>query len=170
MSITIATQNRRYTMKSSEAECEQLFDQLILSLLRANQEEVKEPVSVSQEVQEVEPVELELPEEPVQEIVITPGKPEATTYRGFMYIKCPHCGEIKAFCSKEEMSFFRCPHCSEKTQLEDLTRMYLNCECGRKSSYWTNTFEELFDVNCVHCGNPVPVVYNAKKKIYETMR
>ena len=33
----------------------------------------------------------------------------------------------------------------------------------------TNLKENMFDINCFNCGNPVAVSWNEKKKIYDTI-
>lgn len=92
-------------------------------------------------------------------------------YKGFMYIRCPKCGEIKGFNAKKESRSFICEDCGIVTPFEEpLKRLYLNCECGRRFTYWTNMTEEMFDIPCIDCGMPVPVIYNSKKNIYETVR
>lgn len=95
---------------------------------------------------------------------------EKERYKGFMYIKCEHCGKEKGFMSRNPISRYYC-ECGECTEFtEELRRMYVNCECGQQSFYYTNKTEEMFDVECLECGNLVPIKYNDKKKIYETIR
>ena len=74
-------------------------------------------------------------------------------YKGFMYIRCPKCGEIKGFNAKKESRSFICVDCGIVTPFEEpLKRLYLNCECGRRFTYWTNMTEEMFDIPCIDCG------------------
>ena len=92
-------------------------------------------------------------------------------YKGFMYIRCPKCGAVKGFNLKKESRSFLCEDCGIVTPFgEPLKRLYLNCECGRRFTYWTNMTDEMFDIPCIDCGMPVPVIYNHKKNIYETVR
>ena len=91
-------------------------------------------------------------------------------YKGFLYIKCQHCGEIKSFCSKKSIKSYRCSECGTETPLKNLSHLWLNCECGRTSHYFTNMTEFAFDVNCIECGAPVAVKWNSRKKLYDTIR
>ena len=91
-------------------------------------------------------------------------------YKGFLYIKCQHCGEIKSFCSKKSIKSYRCSECGTETPLKNLSHLWLNCECGKASHYFTNMTEFAFDVNCIECGAPVAVKWNSRKKLYDTIR
>lgn len=113
------------------------------------------------EVVKSETVVLDVPEE--HEKMISIG------YGGFLYIKCPDCGNIRGFCAKARLSNFRCD-CGSVTRLENLVPLFLRCECGRNARYLTNMEEPVFDIVCYDCGNPVPVAWNSKKKQYETIR
>lgn len=53
---------------------------------------------------------------------------------------------------------------------DKLVPLYINCQCGRGFKYMTNMTDNMFDINCIECGSLVAVQYNAKKKIYETIR
>lgn len=107
-------------------------------------------------------------EKPVaEELVIS----ERKTYSGFLYLKCKECGEIRGFCPKKGIETYHCSECGAETPfLEELKPLYVNCECGEKYKYMTNMTEEMFDIQCIECGNPVAVKWNEKKQIYETMR
>lgn len=100
---------------------------------------------------------------------ILPGE-KNSGYGGFLYLECPYCGKRRAFCSRYPLKYYKCDRCGEKTELHDLVQMFLNCECGKNTAYLTNVTDEIFDVECINCGAPVAVQYNAKKKIYETIR
>lgn len=64
-----------------------------------------------------------------------------------------------------------CEKCGHKEPFkEPLKLAWVHCECGRMSKYLTNRTEEMFDINCINCGTPVAVKYNAKKGIYETIK
>lgn len=92
-------------------------------------------------------------------------------YKGFLHIRCPECGAEKGFCSKNGTDNIHCDQCGyEEKFKEPLTPMYVNCECGAGFKYLTNKKEEMFDIPCLKCGAPVPIRYNGKKKIYETIR
>ena len=77
---------------------------------------------------------------------------ELRGYAGFLHIRCEHCGKTKTFCTKHQLSYYGCK------------------ECGGTTKYFTNETAELIELNCINCGMPVALKYNAKKKLYETIR
>jgi hypothetical protein len=91
-------------------------------------------------------------------------------YKGFIFAVCEHCGKKRGFCTKYETTTYKCDECGEYSDLENLKRMYVNCECGKSYKYMTNATEEMFDFPCLECTMPVPIKYNRKKDVYETMR
>lgn len=91
-------------------------------------------------------------------------------YKGFLIVKCQHCGEVKGFCSKVPPKYYKCEHCGESTDLKGLRKAFVNCECGKRYKYQTNITDNVFDYNCISCGYPVPLQYNAKKNVYQTMQ
>lgn len=95
---------------------------------------------------------------------------ELSGYTGFLHIRCEHCGKSKTFCTKHQLSYYSCKECGKKTDLKDLKRAFINCECGGTAGYLTNETAELIELNCINCGMPVALKYNAKKKLYETIR
>ena len=95
---------------------------------------------------------------------------ELRGYAGFLHIRCEHCGKTKTFCTKHQLSYYGCKECGKKTDLKDLKLAFINCECGGRIRYFTNETAELIELNCINCGMPVALKYNAKKKLYETIR
>lgn len=95
---------------------------------------------------------------------------ELSGYTGFLHIRCEHCGKSKTFCTKHQLSYYGCKECGKKTDLKDLKLAFINCECGGMARYLTNETAELIELNCINCGMPVALKYNAKKKLYETIR
>lgn len=95
---------------------------------------------------------------------------ELSGYTGFLHIRCEHCGKSKTFCTKHQLSYYGCKECGKKTDLKDLKGAFINCECGGTARYLTNETAELIELNCINCGMPVALKYNAKKKLYETIR
>lgn len=186
MSITIATQNRRYVAKMDDVCSERTFNDIVRLLLDregADHEQIpyvipEEPDPEPEPVKETfpEPVSVDVPavDLDTQELPDDPDKdeypiPAPEGYSGFLYIKCEHCGQIHAFCAKHKLTYHKCPDCGNKTDLEDLTPLYMRCECGQKSKYMTNMDEFAFDINCIQCGALVAVKYNNKKGSYETI-
>ena len=150
------------------------------------QEEVK-PVTAKEEVKSSEPApkKEEPKEEPKKEYCTepngaTPEGPrehghteepssnEPKKYRGFLVVKCQHCGHTKGFLARQEISNYRCD-CGGITPLGDLVPLTALCECGKRWRYMTNMTDDSFEVNCIHCGSPIPVFWNDKKHKYETL-
>lgn len=188
MGITIATKDRRFTLKLDDGRSEELFNAIVTKILTGggtapgSAMERKEPDQKWKKIlpvpQQPEPEGPDLasgqPEEEddvCSENIREPAPSEKPKgYKGFLYLECPHCGKRRAFCSGYPLKYYKCDDCGEETELHDLARMYLNCECGKNSAYLTNVTDEVFDVECIECGAPVAVQYNAKKKLYETIR
>lgn len=95
---------------------------------------------------------------------------EPRGYSGFLHIHCEHCGKTKTFCTKYQLSHYSCKECGEKTELKDLKLAFINCECSSRLKYFTNETADLIELNCINCGMPVALKYNAKKNLYETIR
>lgn len=170
MGITIATPNRRLVIKTDDQESEELFNRIALQLLGIDQQ----ADSVSADTTDCMPVvPAELPEEaPETEHHSghsTQSPEQEAGYSGFLYVECEHCETARGLCVRDKLSYYKCGKCGGKTELKDMVKLYLNCECGNHSTYLTNLTDEAFDVNCVNCGAPVPVKYNAKKKCYQTI-
>lgn len=101
---------------------------------------------------------------------VTREQPAAPrTYKGFLYIKCSHCGHIHAFCAKMSMSTYRCRECGNRTPLDDMAPLRIVCECGARHNYFTNVTEKQMDVTCFSCGAPVAVEWNEKLHQYTTI-
>ena len=63
---------------------------------------------------------------------------EKKKVKGFVYIKCIHCGAISGRCLKNQADHFTCPECGKETELDDLRELSVNCECGKRFFYQTN--------------------------------
>lgn len=102
-------------------------------------------------------------------------KPDATpkagpsTYKGFLLIKCEHCGEIKGFCAKIPSSRNACSKCGKVTELRGLKPLHLKCKCGSEFTYHTNITDEAFDWPCLNCGSPVDLELNRRGDTYVTV-
>lgn len=90
--------------------------------------------------------------------------------KGFVYIQCDHCGEITATNIKEPIHHFRCRKCDGYTPLLDLNTIVAKCECGRSYKYLTNLDIEQFDMECMNCGTPMPIIWHEKHQQYESIR
>lgn len=187
--ITIKTEKHTYTAKMGAEESEKLFKELVIQLFgytgqlavpgteaavipeipayeAENEGKTEEIPDAIKELEEY--IEDKYAVDPVTEP--EPIGKENDGYSGFLHIKCQHCGKEKTYCSKHGIKYHECKNCGKRTELKDLVRLYTNCECGRKAAYWTNMTEKAFDVLCVDCGQPVAVMYNKKKNLYETIQ
>lgn len=127
--------------------------------------------------QMVTPEKMIPPQEPTRgETEVVPMETERSLtrelrgYTGFLHIRCEHCGKTKTFCTKHRLSHYSCKECGEKTELKDLKLAFINCECSSRLKYFTNETADLIELNCINCGMPVALKYNAKKNLYETIR
>lgn len=132
-------------------------------------EAVEKPVKESEKAVEPEDKEPVTEESEVEDAAVDQNLLILTGYKGFLYIKCQKCGEIKGYCTKYPLKYHQCA-CGAKTELVDLVPLYISCECGRKFKYQTNMTEKQFDIECLDCGAPVAVHWNEKKKLYEAIR
>ena len=97
-----------------------------------------------------------------------PSSNEPRKYRGFLVVKCQHCGHTKGFLARQEISNYKCD-CGGITPLGDLVPLTALCECRKRWRYMTNLTDDSFEINCIHCGSPIPVFWNDKKHKYETL-
>ena len=118
-------------------------------------------------IEEKEPKKLE---QEHQKGISETAEKKAKGYYGFLHIRCDKCGSTRSFCAKGRIGKYKCPECGENTELSQLKRAYINCECGGIFKYFTNETEELFDLTCLKCGQPVALNYNRKKNLYETIK
>lgn len=199
MGLTIATKDRRFSWKMDEEKCEALFNRIVSDILAADNpqddfylpevllgSDANETAVVGDEVNTSVPtmnetLKIQSPSEVHKKNMgdHAPSGSESGAemslgernngYGGFLYLECPYCGKRRAFCSRRRLKEYICD-CGEKTELHDLVRMFLHCECGRRTVYLTNVTDEILDVNCINCGMPVAVQYNSKKKLFETIR
>lgn len=152
--LTINTKTKRFTLKGDEEQSERFFGLLVAELLNLAGGGIPETKETSKSK------EYQMKEENTEH-----------TYKGFLYIRCPECGEEKGQCSKKGMHSIHCDNCGCNEEFtEPLIPMYVNCECGGRYKYMTNKKEEMFDIPCLSCGAPVPIRYNRKKNIYETIK
>lgn len=93
---------------------------------------------------------------------------EPEEYKGFLLIKCKHCGKLKGFCAKTPIREFSC-ECGGKTELHDLKMAHLHCKCGSYWKYKTNVTEEKIEYNCLNCGSPVDMELNSRRNTYVTI-
>lgn len=98
-----------------------------------------------------------------------PAQREPEEYKGFLIIRCQHCGEIKGFCAKSPISTFTCGECGQRTELRNLKPLHLKCKCGSQFTYNTNIDGETFEWPCLNCGSPVDLQLNRRGDTYVTI-
>lgn len=179
--ITITTENKRFTLKTDSDQSDKLFNEIVCHLIGRkpsggavmNAKRIAPGKTKATVADFKKTAILSDREGPDQNGTDQEGSDTASKYdgyKGFLYIKCQHCGEIKSFCSKKIIKSYRCSECGTETPLKNLSHLWLNCECGRRSHYFTNMTEFAFDVNCIECGTPVAVKWNSREKLYDTIR
>lgn len=117
------------------------------------------------------PVEPEIVQLPAQASpAVVPAVSRAATkkptlYSGFVHIRCDRCHKETTTCLRTPTREYICRACGQKTELADLTRAYISCECGAKGRYLTNIGDWMFDIPC-RCGMPNAVKYLPVKDVY----
>lgn len=91
-------------------------------------------------------------------------KPKHLKYKGFMLIKCQHCGELKGFCAKTPIDTYTCS-CGGKTPIQKMAPAVAKCECEKNWSYQTNADNQMLEINCFECGSPIDLKWNLHKGI-----
>lgn len=82
-------------------------------------------------------------------------------YKGFLFIRCEECGEVKGFNSKHPATYFQC-NCGHRTALRGLRMAHVRCnKCGGEFNYRTNLQTD-FTIDCLTCGSPVDMERGAK--------
>lgn len=161
MKIKIATSGRSATLDiENEQIAEAVFNRLVIMMFGI-EKEYREKKGKAHEHERTETKDT-LQQEETQ---------EEKRYKGFLHLECPNCGTIKSFNSAKEIKGYHCFECGEDALFEEeLKPLYVNCECGKSYKYMTNMKEQMFDIECLNCGNPVAVKWNEKKQVYETIR
>lgn len=94
---------------------------------------------------------------------------EPEEYKGFLLIKCEHCGKLRGFCAKTPISKTTCD-CGHTIELHDLKPLYLECgKCGSRFKYKTNADTEELEYPCLQCGSPVDLELNKRSTAYVTV-
>lgn len=177
MKIRVTTEGKSMAIDLEREQARKVFNAIVLQLLKADGILPADGPPRADRPKEEEPKE-EAKEEPEQPVLKEPAEQKPYkklqglhAYKGFLYIRCPECGTVKGFCTKELQEGCHCFECGADIPFtEELVPLYVNCQCGRYFRYMTNMSDEVFDINCIDCGSPVAVQYNAKKKIYETIQ
>ena len=62
-----------------------------------------------------------------------------------------------------------CRECGGKTELKNMRRVKIWCECGSAYRYHTNIQDAAFDMPCLNCEAPVALEWNENKNRYQPM-
>ena len=92
-------------------------------------------------------------------------------YKGFLLIRCRHCGKIKAFCTKVPTTEYFCKECGRTTPLDRMIPAYVRCEkCGSRYKYRSNIDTgESVSISCLQCSAPIDLEFNKKKGVLQVM-
>lgn len=83
------------------------------------------------------------------------GNKDKTEYKGFMHLRCEHCGAVRTLNINKYVSDYKCQSCGETMPLRNLHRAYFRCECGGSWAYNTNLDCKMIELNCVRCSAPM---------------
>lgn len=92
-------------------------------------------------------------------------------HKGFLLIRCPECGEIRGFCSKQPIAETLCRNCETEIPLGDLLPAYVKCgKCGSQFKYRTNIRDpEPFTFECLNCEAPIDLQLNSRETAIVTV-
>ena len=90
-------------------------------------------------------------------------------FKGLMVLKCPDCGKVFTYFSKESVDHCYCKDCKTTFTLENPVPLVSYCECGNRIRSVTNCKDSLIEFNC-KCGYPLVAEYSVRKNKYLGMR
>ena len=90
-------------------------------------------------------------------------------YKGMLHIRCQSCGHDQQYYQKNLTDEHICNVCRCRTELANLRKMYINCECGNRLWYNTNIPDKIFDACCHNCSQPVAVEFDRKRNNFMTI-
>lgn len=173
--IRISTNEMTLTVRMSDEQADVWFGTLCRSLL-GDYPDIAEPESRPEPEDAIdEPDENESdeevraegepePQDPVAEETepvssqpggVKTGNCEPRGYKGFLLIKCPVCGAVRAFSPKVPITDFACLACGVHSPLRDMHKAIFRCECGHSWSYKTNMTDRMIEQTCIDCGAPM---------------
>lgn len=92
--------------------------------------------------------------------------------KGFVILKCPHCGEARVSFFRQPQSAFRCFRCKRESpaDLNEMRTAYTKCPCCENELvYRTNFTAEYMEVPCKKCGAPIDCRLDADGTAYNTI-
>jgi ribosomal protein S27E len=190
MKITVSMKGSSFATNVPEDKAKDRFNQVVATLLSQAPSVTEDSADVEEkEVASVTvsaPVKVEVAPSPIPKGTLnthaTTAPTEATHsffgrdpdvegYLGFLYLKCPKCGNTRALCAKYPMKEFHCKSCGADTPLHHLTRMTMECDqCGKVWRYRTNAEDMELNHDCLNCGNTVYMEFKDNKEGYVTVR
>lgn len=170
--IKIMTEDKNLTLKLPKEESDKLFNQLAIILLEhgidpKDKFNFKQEVASGLVLPKLTPPKIKLPK-----VEIPKEANDYTKYKGFLYIKCKHCGAIKGFCAKTPLSFYKCDCCGEKTEFSDerMVKMRIDCmNCGSHFDYHTNITDDMILYDCIKCQSPIDLVFNERRNQFNNL-
>lgn len=169
--IRISTNEMTLTVRMSDEQADVWFGTLCRSLLgdypdiaepdiRPETEDTINELDGDESDEEVDPELLDPAAEETEPVSSQPGgvktgNREPQGYKGFLLIKCPVCGAVRAFSPKTPVTDFACLACGVHSPLRDLHKADFRCECGQTWRYKTNMTDRMIEQTCIACGAPM---------------
>lgn len=168
--IRISTNEMTLTVRMSDEQADVWFGTLCRSLLgdypdiaepdiRPETEDTINELDGDESDEEVDPELLDPAAEETEPVSSQPGVKtgncEPQGYKGFLLIKCPVCGAVRAFSPKTPVTDFACLACGVHSPLRDLHKADFRCECGQTWRYKTNMTDRMIEQTCIACGAPM---------------
>ena len=108
MSLTISTGKSRFVLKMEDEESESIFREIVMRIVLRNE---TEPKYMRKEFIGQKQEDPAVVNSPVYTEESRNTESDSYKYKGFLYIKCPSCGEIRGFCMKNESDRYICSKC-----------------------------------------------------------
>lgn len=91
------------------------------------------------------------------------GREKPVGWKGFLILRCPDCGEVRSFFSRDRITSNRCS-CGCVYDLEDLLPAHVHCgKCGKYLKYRTNiNYDYPITVDCLGCHAPIDLQLNVR--------
>ena len=168
MKVRLSTEGKNIVVDMEREKAETVFSLLGIYLLKSANEQLDKVMKPEDIRRETKPKPIEIVKHEPKNI--SEEKKKLYGYKGFLYIECPNCKQIKGYNAKEIRNKHFCNECENEFEFEEeLRHLNVRCQCGAAYHYMTNVKEEMFVINCLNCGNPVAVAWNEKKKSYNTI-
>ena len=91
-------------------------------------------------------------------------------YTGFILVECVECGKIHGFFTKVPVVNYTCKRCDATFELHSMRSAFVECKCGTKIRYKTNSRSRVISLECFKCYAPVDLELNEHNGTYVTMK